>query len=133
MYPPATNHPLRGVFIAPDSHRTPPFPAGNSCQNDDCAWESCSFCLRMEFWRSTTRVVVARRLALSVHQLQVNQSAAERRDDCLGTVAYVEAHEDDTDMAFDRGLGDAQFGGDLLVAPAPDNQVEDLAFTGAEL
>ncbi len=63
----------------------------------------------------------------------MNQSAAQRCNDCLGAVTYVKAHENNADVAFDRGLGNPQFGGDLPVALAPNNQVQDFALAGAEV
>jgi len=63
----------------------------------------------------------------------MNQSPAQGRNHRLGAVSHVESHEDDADVALDRGLGNAQLGGDLLVAPAPNNQVEDFALARAQV
>jgi hypothetical protein len=55
------------------------------------------------------------------------------RHHSLRAIAHVEAHENDADVALDGGLGDAQFGGDLLVALAVEDEIEDFALAGTEI
>jgi len=52
---------------------------------------------------------------------------AARRDGSLRTVADAHAHEDDTDVRLHRSFGDAEIEGNLAIASAPDDELQDFA------
>ena len=63
----------------------------------------------------------------------MDKSALQRRDYRLRAVAHVEAHENDADVAFNRGFSDAEVCRNLLIALASDKEIENFALACAEV
>jgi hypothetical protein len=78
---------------------------------------------------TTTRV--ADRAGVSVSEM--DEAALESGDDGLGSVIHVEAHENNADVTFHSGFGDAEVAGNFAIRFPPDHEVEDLALASAEL
>ena len=62
---------------------------------------------------------------------QMYEAALESGDDGLGAILDLETKKNDADVRFDGGFGDAERGGDSLVAVALDEKLEHLALTRA--
>jgi hypothetical protein len=66
------------------------------------------------------------------NELQMNKPAPKSNNNRRCAVGCVEAQQDDTYVALDRGLRNSEFGGNLLVALATDKQAEHFAFARPE-
>src|ERR1700760_2130446 len=91
----------------------------------------------MMAFNSVSLAVCQAALAMGAHKarqsasatlIKMNDPALQRGGGRLGAVGHAEFAQQAVDVGFDRGLGNTERPGNLLVAVAADNQLQYLGF-----